>query len=119
MAKKDPNFEIPPEKPSGDGSAGEAGYFGVRPPYAPEGESGAEALGDLSDALREARAAIVSQVQSQAADLQGVVEAETFVRAGNIQGVGIGRADMRSGGIPGQPALVLFTAEPTSRDAAQ
>lgn len=117
MAKKDPDFEIP-EKPSGDGSDGEDGYFGVRPPYVPGGESDA-VLGDLSDALREARAGIESQVHSQAADLQGVVEAEAFVRAGNIQGVGIGLADMRSGGIPGEPALVLFTAEPTSREAAQ
>jgi hypothetical protein len=120
MAKKDPKFENPPdnEPDGGDEGEGDPSEFEAPSPSAAEDESSAEALADLSDALLEVKAAIESQVQSQAADLQGVVEAEAFAQAGNIQGVGVGLADMSSGGIPGEPALVLFTAEPTSSDAA-
>jgi hypothetical protein len=47
------------------------------------------------------------------------LSAEIFAEAGNLQGVGVGLADVRSGGAPGDPALVLFTAEPTPIDRAR
>jgi len=113
--KKDPEFE----EPAVDESAvpGEDGFTD------PTGEGSDDALTEAyegaSDALLEVKAALEAQVESQAAALEGAFSISAFADAGNIQGVGVGLADMYSGAAPGDPAIVLYTAEPTSPDSAR
>ena len=78
-----------------------------------------EALAGAPPALLEAKAALETQVESRAGERHGAFGAEAFAGAANLQGVGVGLTDVRSGGAPGDPALVLFTAEATSIDTAR
>lgn len=108
-------FENPPEDGSQEGAAE---FDDPSSQAGGEDDALAQALADAPEALLTARAALESQVESQAAKLEGAFEAEALAEAGNLQGVGVGLADIGSGGAPGDPALVLYTAEPTSSSEA-
>jgi hypothetical protein len=109
----DPEFESPPE----DGAGFRAEEYDA--PASAEDDAILEALADAPPALLESKAALDARVEAQAGELRGALGAEAFAGTGNVQGVGVGLTDVRSGGAPGDPALVLFTAEPTSIDTAR
>lgn len=82
---------------------------------------GADALTGVPAELLEAKSAIERQLEQQATQMAGAASVESFQGAGNIQGVaiGLGEADdalFAQGGEPGNPALTLYVAEPTSPD---
>lgn len=109
----DSQFENPPDE--GPDSAGATAFDD---PSSAEDDAVSEALAAAPNAVREARAALESKVEAQAAQLEGAADVQAFIEAGNLQGVGIGLSDGDSGGAPGEAALVLYVAEPTSPEAA-
>ena len=75
-----------------------------------------ESLAGIPSAVIEARdaaeEALLRDVRST-----GVQSVESFTSgAGNVQGVAIGLGDASASGVPGEPTLAVFVAEPTSPD---
>lgn len=71
---------------------------------------------EVSAQLFDAKEAIVAAMrQCMMEDLaEGRAVAEDFSDVGNIQGVGFSEATGDSGGLPGDPALTIYVAEPMS-----
>jgi hypothetical protein len=120
-------FENPAMAEPAAGPAPEATFDDPEGTYESEGAdvaaSSAEAeltvpLSASDSGLMQIKAAIESLLIRQAGPMVegAVMSAESLSGTGNIQGVGYALGDPSSAVEPGQPSLVVFTADPASED---